>query len=112
MENPELVRSVVGEADLFSEAHRQALQRGFLQAQSQLEIYLEQVVDADLDRTQLSEATATLHLLILGCAVMQITATFPPLFAQAAAEDRGQAWLLWCVNFWLQSVQTQRSLDY
>jgi AcrR family transcriptional regulator len=109
VENPELVRSVVGEADLFSEAHRQALQRGFLQAQEQLESYLAEVVDPDLDRSQLSQAAASLHLLILGCAVMQITATFPPLFQHAAAEKSSQKWLLWCVNFWLQSLQFQRS---
>ncbi len=111
VENPELVRSVVGEADLFSEAHRLALQQGFLQAQGQLEIYLEQVVETDLEHPQLSQAAATLHLLILGCAVMQITATFPPLSETVALEDRSLDWLLWCVNFWIQSLQTPKGLD-
>jgi AcrR family transcriptional regulator len=78
--NPELVRSLVGEAGFYSEEHRRALRAGFLQAQEQLAHYLQQLPSPELqavDSGCLHAAAGVLHLMILGTAVLAVTAGLP-----------------------------------
>jgi AcrR family transcriptional regulator len=78
--NPELVRSLVGEAGCYSEEHRRALRAGFLQAQEQLAGYLQQIPSPELqaiDPEHLHAAAGVLHLMILGTAVLAVTAGLP-----------------------------------
>jgi AcrR family transcriptional regulator len=92
VDNPELVRSVVGEAGLYSEEHRQALQLGFRQAQEQLASFL-RAVDPRQDPQNLLQAAGALHVLILGAAVMQVTAGLPALVD--LPEEPHSAPLIW-----------------
>ncbi len=105
-DNPELVRSVVGEAGLYSEEHRGALQRGFLQAQHQLADYLLEILGPHGDRQQLAQAAAVLHVLILGLAVLEVTAGLPEEAEILECSDQDLAagiegWLQGCVGYWL-----------
>jgi AcrR family transcriptional regulator len=99
--NPELVRSVVGEAGLYSEQHRAALQGGFAQAQAQLAEFLAQSGDpasAGMPSDQdLERASALLHLLILGSAVVQVTTGSAPLGSTQEDWD-------WLLTFWLRGA--------
>ncbi len=121
--NPELVRSVVGEAGLYSGEHRQALQQGFSQAQERLATSLQQIASPDTDPDQLRIASGVLHLLILGAGVLQVTAGLPePLptdrsqSSESGPEDPDHEtqdhptllqkqlmsqWLEYCVEVWL-----------
>ncbi len=108
-DNPELVRSVVGEAGLYSEEHRDALQRGFLQAQHQLADYLVQISGATADRQQLAQAATVLHVLILGLAVLEVTAGLPEGSEILERGDRDPAagiegWLQGCMRYWLDGL--------
>ncbi|MDX2272430.1 MAG: TetR/AcrR family transcriptional regulator [Cyanobacteriota bacterium] len=123
--NPELTRSVVGEAGLYSLEHRQALRQGFSHAQHQLMEYLLKVDPAlapsESQRQRLVIDSGILHLLILGAAVMQITAGLPgdpistePLLHGEESPQKGVSemnldgfiaiWLKQSVLLWLQGV--------
>lgn len=102
VDNPDLVRSVVGEAGSYSSAHQQALQKGFTQAQERLTRYL-QSVDPDCDLDELSSASAMLHILVLGIAVLQITAGLPTLSSET--EEDPASWLYQAVSFGLRSLE-------
>ncbi len=106
--NPELVRSVVGEAGQFSELHRQALKQGFCQAQDQFAHYLRQSIPAD-SQPEIMQASAVLHLLILGMAVLDVTAGLPVLPSDMANTSEPTSpledqWLDCCLQFWLSSL--------
>jgi AcrR family transcriptional regulator len=104
VDNPDLVRSVVGEAGSYSSAHQQALQKGFTQAQNRLTRYLQSVASGQ-DWDELSSASAMLHILVLGVAVLQITAGLPPLTSETE-EDPASVWLRQAVSFGLQSLKS------
>ncbi|MFT0814594.1 TetR/AcrR family transcriptional regulator [Synechococcus sp. OH20] len=79
-DNPELVRSLVGEAGFYSEEHRRALRLGFSQAQEQLTQYLQQFPSSEFQSVEperLHRAAGVLHLMILGAAVLAVTAGLP-----------------------------------
>ncbi|MEN9225780.1 MAG: helix-turn-helix domain-containing protein [Thermostichus sp. HHBFW_bins_43] len=111
-ENPELVRSLVGEAGLYSEEHRRALRQGFSQAQEQLTAYLRQFPNSEIRETdphRLRSAVGVLHLMILGAAVLAVTAKLPSDLgdpsAPSAEEDRGIPPLLRaCVELWMTGM--------
>ncbi len=114
--NPELLRSVVGEAGLYSDEHQAALQGGFAQAQHQLAEYLAQSslykqhkgipqpVHPSEPVHHLENDSALLHLLILGSAMLQVTTGSPPL----AESNDGLAWIL---DFWLRGVGLPPAID-
>lgn len=115
--NPELVCSVVGEAGLYSEAHKRALQEGFSQAQIQLASYLQQVVPTQSEAS-LSHASAMLHLLILGAAMLQVTTGRSP-FPEARAQEENteeknaqdQDWN-GILDFWLRGLGIPNIEDF
>lgn len=126
--NPELVRSVVGEAGQFSALHKEALQQGFRQAQEQFAQYLNQAYTfnqsiASDQRIDLLKASAMLHVLILGVALLEITAGLPALSDLSVSSDLAapsqysdslesrvepsnseEIWLNGCLQFWLSSM--------
>jgi len=113
--NPELVRSVVGEAGQYSGSQTQALQQGFLQAQVHLTAAL---MGSALLPTAARTITAyvhTLHLLILGLAVLQVTCGLPRLESPLLDSGRPEQflddpdlepivaqWIEWVVAFWVR----------
>ncbi len=110
--NPELVRSVVGEAGYYSDDHRQALQQGFTQAQAQLAQSITETEGLDLYRGQ--QASVLLHVLILGMAVLEVTAGLPPLAhgssltssdSTQTPDERIQVWLDCCIDLWLRGLR-------
>lgn len=108
-DNPELVRSVVGEAGLYSEEHRRALGRGFLQAQQQLAEYLMEISGSTADRQRLAQAAAVLHVLILGLAVLEVTAGLPEgsEISELGGPDPAvgiEGWIQGCVRYWLDGL--------
>ncbi|NJL98010.1 MAG: TetR/AcrR family transcriptional regulator [Synechococcaceae cyanobacterium SM2_3_2] len=123
--NPELVRSVVGEAGLYSDEHRAALQGGFAQAQQQLANYLAQSsfynhhqgIPHSVQR--LEEDSALLHLLILGSAMLEVTTgssplaepplVEPPLVEPPLVESEDR--LSWILDFWLRGAGLQPTID-
>lgn len=86
-DNPELVRSLVGEAGLYSEEHRRALRMGFSQAQEQLTEYLRRFPNSELQSVEpdrLHAAVGVLHVMILGVAMLAVTAELPTVHADGA----------------------------
>jgi AcrR family transcriptional regulator len=86
-DNPELVRSLVGEAGLYSEEHRRALRLGFSQAQEQLTEYLRRFPNSELQSVEpdrLYAAVGVLHVMILGAAMLAVTAELPSVGADGA----------------------------
>ncbi|MFS8866770.1 TetR/AcrR family transcriptional regulator [Synechococcus sp. H65.1] len=115
-DNPELVRSLVGEAGSYSEEHRRALRAGFLQAQEQLCNYLKQIPSPDLqaiDSERLHAAAGALHLMILGAALLAVTAGLPCSNTDQPSSnpaDKGMscpgvpALLQACVELWMAAL--------
>ncbi|MEN9203778.1 MAG: TetR/AcrR family transcriptional regulator [Thermostichus sp. DG_1_6_bins_120] len=112
-DNPELVRSLVGEAGSYSAAHRQALREGFLRAQKQLRDYLYKFFPPNPETStpdRVGEAAGVLHLMILGAAVLEVTAQLPaglgrpnpssPVSAEGGIPPLLQA----CVEVWMASI--------
>ncbi|MCF2970682.1 TetR/AcrR family transcriptional regulator [Synechococcus sp. Nb3U1] len=114
-DNPELVRSLVGEAGLYSEEHRYALRLGFSQAQEQLTEYLRQFPNSEIRETnpnRLYSAVGVLHLMILGAAMLAVTAELPSDSrdpSEPAAENQGIPPLLRaCVELWMAGIARMR----
>ncbi len=111
-DNPELVRSLVGEAGFYSEEHRRALRLGFSQAQEQLTEYLRRFPNSELQSVEpdrLYSAVGVLHVMILGAAMLAVTAELPPDNrdpSQPSAETSGIPPLLQaCVELWMAGVK-------
>ncbi len=111
-DNPELVRSLVGEAGFYSEEHRRALRLGFSQAQEQLTEYLRRFPNSELQSVEpdrLYAAVGVLHVMILGVAMLAVTAELPsdngdP--SQPSAETSGIPPLLQaCVELWMAGMR-------
>jgi AcrR family transcriptional regulator len=79
---PEMVRSVVGEAGQYPAENREALGRGFTQANRYVAEYFETVIDRGQLRTHLpSEKLASLlNGMLLGYAVIEFTSEFHDLW--------------------------------
>ncbi|MGY4591304.1 AcrR family transcriptional regulator [Thermostichus sp. MS-CIW-40] len=131
-DNPELVRSLVGEAGLYSEEHRRALRMGFSQAQEQLTEYLRRFPNSELQSVEpdrLNAAVGVLHVMILGAAMLAVTAELPTVHAdgaepsveeqneekpadkqseESAEPDRIPSLLQACVELWMAGVTQQR----
>ncbi|MGQ9838458.1 MAG: TetR/AcrR family transcriptional regulator [Cyanobacteriota bacterium] len=116
-DNPELVRSLVGEAGSYSPAHRRALQKGFSRAQEQLRDYLYQFFlnhPAFSDPDRVARAAGVLHLMILGAAVLEVTAGLPTSSDRAepsstSPPEEGIPPLLQaCVEIWMAGMTGMR----
>ncbi|MEN9229666.1 MAG: TetR/AcrR family transcriptional regulator [Thermostichus sp. DG02_5_bins_236] len=113
-DNPELVRSLVGEAGSYSPAHRRALREGFLQAQEQLRDYLYKFFPpnrASPEPDWVGRAAGVLHLMILGAAVLEVTAQLPTgsekpePSSTPPLEDGIPPLLQACVEVWMASMR-------
>lgn len=114
-DNPELVRSLVGEAGSYSPEHRRALREGFLQAQEQLRDYLHKFFPPDPENPHLDpvgSAAAVLHLMILGAAVLEVTAQLPNGSEEDQEEDQDSSpekriphLLKACVELWMAAMK-------
>ncbi|GAB4212425.1 MAG: hypothetical protein OHK0012_06670 [Synechococcales cyanobacterium] len=110
--NPELVRSVVGEAGQYSGSQGQALQQGFVHAQRDLVMALLGLGTTNAPVTRVH--TQLLHLMIMGLAVMQVTCGLPRLDTPLTETQRQRflddpdlepivaQWLEWVVAFWVR----------
>lgn len=114
-DNPELVRSLVGEAGFYSEEHRRALRLGFSQAQEQLTQYLQQFPGSEFQSVEperLHRAAGVLHLMILGAAVLAVTAGLPWSGEEKLSHGRSSnaegepipALLQACVELWMAGL--------
>ncbi len=124
-DNPELVRSLVGEAGFYSEEHRRALRAGFLQAQEQLTKYLQQYLQQFPDwnllltaPARLQTAAGVLHLMILGAAVLAVTAGLPSGEAAPSAPGEENArgdsippLLEACVELWMAALMSTKKTN-
>lgn len=79
---PEVVRSVVGEAGQYPAKNRQALGRGFTQANRYVAEYFQTVIDRGQFRTHLPAETlaSLLNGMLLGYAVIEFTSEFHELW--------------------------------
>ncbi|MCJ2542598.1 TetR/AcrR family transcriptional regulator [Thermostichus vulcanus] len=112
-DNPELVRSLVGEAGSYSPAHRRALREGFLKAQEQLRDYLYGFFPPNPEASKpdwVGRAAGVLHLMILGAAVLEVTAQLPTSSAKpdpnsTLSPEKGIPPLLQaCVEVWMAGM--------
>jgi len=123
VDNPELVRSLVGEAGFYSEEHRRALRGGFAQAQEQLTNYLQQFPSPELRSAgpaRLHAAAGVLHLMILGAAVLAVTAGLPSGCEEKTSSEqsdesgkisRTPELLQACVELWIAALTGARKDD-
>ncbi|MEN9219559.1 MAG: helix-turn-helix domain-containing protein [Thermostichales cyanobacterium GMQP_bins_62] len=122
--NPELVRSVVGEAGQYSGSQAQALQQGFVHAQVHLTAALMGSALLPTEERSVTAYAHTLHLLILGLAVLQVTCGLPPLDSPLWEQGRPEQflddpelepivgqWLEWIVAFWVRGTGLEDRLD-